>query len=328
MTPGGPAGAPADAGSPARAAAMPPAASHGVPLNGGGHGSGAAHGNGAPSTPRATLAQAREERSVSPIKEYFDAALRDEWDGLERINRDLRLADLFTVTNFLMGLGALLLATQGHVTLAVMFVLVGVILDGVDGAVARMGKGGGPLGGVLDTLADALTFITTSAVVAFFSLTDAIPAPRSALQYAAILGPLGLYAVCGVLRLARFEALRDDGKKRDYFSGIPSPAAAVTLLSLVLVGAAPWVLLASAAYVALLMVSRIRFPKLRGWYAITSVAILIAVLATFRDADLQRTITWAMLAFMVLYILAGPFYVLAKHGARFPDLATDKDRPA
>ena len=277
-------------------------------------------GNGAPSTPRATLAQAREERSVSPIKEYFDAALRDEWDGLDRINRDLRLADLFTITNLLMGLGALLLATQGHVTLAVMFVLVGVILDGVDGAVARMGKGGGPLGGVLDTLADALTFITTSAVVAFFSLTDAIPAPRTGLQYVAILAPLGLYAVCGVLRLARFESLRDDGKKRYYFSGIPTPAAAVTLLSLVLVQVPPWVLLVAATYMALLMVSRVRFPKLRGWYALTSVAILLAVLATFREEALQRGITWAMLAFMLLYVVAGPFYVLAKYGAKFPAL--------
>ena len=274
----------------------------------------------APVTAPAALQQAREARSVSPIKEYFDAALRDEWDGLDRINRDLRLADLFTITNFLMGLGALLLATHGEVRLAVQLVLIGVILDGVDGAVARMGKGGGPLGGVLDTLADALTFVTTSAVIAFFSLTEG---PRTPLQYAAILTPLGLYAVCGVLRLARFESLRDDGKKRYYFSGIPTPAAAVTILSLVLVQVPPWVLLVSAAYMALLMVSRVRFPKLRGWYALTSVAILLAVLATFKDEDLQRAITWGMLAFMALYVVAGPFYVLAKYGAKFPHLERD-----
>lgn len=261
---------------------------------------------------------------MSPIKEYFEAALRDEWDGLDRINRDLRLADLFTITNFLMGLGALLLATEGHVRLAVELVLFGVIMDGVDGAVARLGKGGGPLGGVLDTLADALTFITTSAVVAFFSLRHALGPHPSALNYIAILAPLGLYAVCGVLRLARFESLRDDGKKRYYFSGIPSPAAAVTLLSLVLVDVPPWVLLVSAVYVALLMVSRVRFPKLRGWYAVTSVAILVTVLATFKDADLQRGVTWLMLAFMALYVIAGPFYVLAKYGAKFTDLTEPK----
>lgn len=271
-----------------------------------------------PSTPRAMLKEVRQERSVSPVKEYFEAALRDEWDGLDRINRDLRLADLFTITNFLMGLGALLLATTGHVRLAVELVLIGVILDGVDGAVARMGKGGGPLGGVLDTLADALTFITTSAVVAFFALREDLGTGHGPLGYALLLAPLALYAVCGVLRLARFESLRDDGKKRYYFSGIPSPAAAVTLLSLVLVDVAPWVLLVSAAYVALLMVSRVRFPKLRGWYAVTSVAILVTVLSTFKDADLQRTVTWAMLGFMALYVVAGPFYVLAKYGAKFP----------
>jgi CDP-diacylglycerol--serine O-phosphatidyltransferase len=271
-----------------------------------------------PSTPRAMLKEARQERSISPVKEYFDAALRDEWDGLDRINRDLRLADLFTITNFLMGLGALLLATQGYVRLAVELVLIGVILDGVDGAVARLGKGGGPLGGVLDTLADALTFITTSAVVAFFSLHEGLGPEPTTLQYLAILLPLGLYAVCGVLRLARFESLRDDGKKRMYFSGIPSPAAAVTLLSLVLVDVPPVVLLASAVYVALLMVSRVRFPKLRGWYAVTSVAILVTVLVTFQQAQWQQVATWAMLAFMALYVVVGPFYVLAKYGAKFP----------
>lgn len=282
------------------------------------------HDPHAPKTAPAALAQAREERSVSPLKDYFDAALRDEWDGLDRINRDLRLADLFTITNFLMGLGALLLATQGSVRLAVELVLIGVILDGVDGAVARMGKGGGPLGGILDTLADALTFITTSAVVAFFALRHDL-APTSALGYVAILGPLALYAVCGVLRLARFESLRDGGKPRQYFSGIPSPAAAVTLLSLVLVDVPPWVLLVAATYVALLMVSRIRFPKLRGWSAMASVALLLAVLATFQAPALQRSAAWAMLAFMVLYVLLGPFYVLAKHGAKFQsDVAEGK----
>lgn len=268
------------------------------------------------SAPQA-LARARDERSVSPIQQYFHAALRDEWDGLDRINRDLRLADLFTITNFLMGLGALLLATHGEVRLAIQLVLIGVILDGVDGAVARMGKGGGPLGGVLDTLADALTFVSASSVIAFFALTAGT---RTALGYLAILAPLALYAVCGVLRLARFEALRDQGRTKNYFSGIPTPAAAITLLALVLVDLPSWALLVAAAYLALLMVSRVRFPKLKGWGAITSVAILVTVLSTFKDPGLQQWAAWAMLAFMLLYVVLGPFFVLAKFGARFaPD---------
>jgi archaetidylserine synthase len=254
----------------------------------------------------------KRDQPAGRIRSYFHAALRDEWDGLERINRDLRLADLFTIINALMGLGALLLATVGEVRLAIQLVLVGVIMDGVDGAVARLGKGGGPLGGVLDTLADTITFVTTSAVITFFSLTQR---PTSDLEYALILAPLALYVVCGMLRLARFEALRDDGRKRYYFSGIPSPAAAILLLSMVLVDVRAWIVLVVATYCGILMVSRIRFPKLRGWGAVASVAILLAILVTFKDPALQRVMTWGMLAFMLIYLVFGPFYVLARYGA-------------
>lgn len=249
------------------------------------------------------------------VRAYFRAALRDEWDGLDRINRDLRLADLFTIVNALMGLGALLLATQGEIRLAVELVLIGVIMDGVDGAVARLGKGGGPLGGVLDTLADTITFVTTSAVVTFFHLTH--QGSTSWGEYALILAPLALYVVCGMLRLARFESLRDDGKKRYYFSGIPTPAGAIMLLSMVLVDLPMWVILTVSAYIAVLMVSRIRFPKLRGWGAVGSLAILVAVLVTYGESTshIQRDFTWGMLAFMVVYIVVGPFYVLARYGA-------------
>jgi CDP-diacylglycerol--serine O-phosphatidyltransferase len=248
------------------------------------------------------------------VRSYFHAALRDEWDGLDRINRDLRLADFFTIANALMGLGALLLATRGETHVAIELVLAGVILDGMDGAVARAGKGGGPLGGVLDTLADTVTFVTTSAVVTFFSLTHA-GAPEDTADYVIILVPLALYVVCGMLRLARFEALRDQGRTKHYFSGIPTPAAAVLLLSMVLVQVRQSIVLAVAVYVAVLMVSRIRFPKLRGWGAVTSVAILFAVLVTFDNPTLQKALTWGLLGFMVLYLVLGPFYVLARYGA-------------
>lgn len=253
------------------------------------------------------------------VRAYFHAALRDEWDGLDRIYKDLRLADLFTIANALMGLSALVVASRAvgmddpwrGTHLAIQLVLIGVIMDGLDGAVARLGKGNGPLGGVLDTLADALTFVTTSAVVVFLHLYDHGLSPLTML---AIIVPLAFYMVCGLLRLARFEALRDGGKKRSYFSGVPSPAAAVTLLSLVLVKMPAWIILLVAFYIGVLMVSRIRFPKLRGWGAVATLAVLLAVLVTFRAAELQKALAWGMLAFMAVYVVFGPFYVLARYG--------------
>jgi archaetidylserine synthase len=270
-----------------------------------------------------------EASPAGRVRSYLHAALRDEWDGLDRINRDLRLADLFTLINALMGLGALVAASRAvamdgtarlnGIHLAIELVLVGVIMDGVDGAVARLGKGNGPLGGVLDTLADAVTFVTTSAVVAFLSLSGSTALGGHWYTLAVLVIPMAFYMVCGLLRLARFESLRDDGKKRQYFSGIPSPAAAVTLLSLVLVQVPPWLILLSAFYIGILMVSRIRFPKVRGWGAVLSVALLLAVLITFPDQKLQRLVAWALLSLMALYVLVGPFFVLARHGPG-PDL--------
>jgi hypothetical protein len=42
--------------------------------------------------------------------------------------------------------------------------------------------------------------------------------------------------------------------------------------------------------------------------------MLLAVLATFQQAGLQRGLAWGMLGFMALYVLFGPFYVLARYG--------------
>jgi len=243
------------------------------------------------------------------VRQFFHDALKDEWDGLERINRDLRLADLFTLLNATMGFAALVLAAHGHWRWSIHLVFVGIIMDGVDGAVARMGKGNGPLGGALDTLADACTFCATPAVVAFVAL----PQVRQDWHIALYALPLGLYFLCGLLRLARFESLRD-GRKRFYFSGIPSPAAAGTLMALVLVGVHPGWLLVAAFYLGLLMVSRIRYPKLRGWWGVIAVTVLLAVLVTFQRTVLQTALTWALLVFMAVYVVLGPFYVLARYG--------------
>ena len=248
---------------------------------------------------------------MSRIGDVLHAALRDEWDGLERINRDLRLADLFTLLNAFMGLAALTLAAYGEVRWAVHLVLAGIILDGVDGAVARLGKGNGPLGGTLDSLADGLTFVTTSVVVVFVWL-DA----DSVRDQVLVAVPLGFFAACGLLRLARFESMRDDGKERKYFSGLPTPGAAMTLLALILLGdVPPWLVLALAGYLGVLMVSRVRFPKLRGWSGLLAALILLVVLASFDNRELQQVATIALLSFMGLYVVGGPFFVLTRYGA-------------
>lgn len=243
------------------------------------------------------------------LRDTFRAAVRDEWDGIERITKDLRPADFFTLLNALLGLMSIVAAEVGLLKVAFALVLVAVIADGLDGFVARLGGGGGPLGGTLDSLADTVSFVAAPALIAAVHL-DAGP---DRLRDALVLAPLAFYTFCGLLRLARFESLRET-KPRRYFSGLASPAAALTLLSVVFVGLPPaWVLLV-AFLLGLLMVSRIRYPKLRGWLGVVATVMILGVLATAPLPDWQVRATWALLGIMALYVAIGPYYVLTRIG--------------
>jgi len=240
------------------------------------------------------------------IRSVWRAAVRDEWDGLQRITRDIRAADIVTIANALMGLLAAVAVTEGRITLAATLVLLGILLDGMDGAVARLSGGGGPLGGFLDTLADTITFAVAPAVIAV------AVAGRPPLW---LLLAAGFYVTCVMLRLARFEALREK-KHMAYFSGLSSPGGAAVVVACVLLGlplpATATLMVVAGAF----MVSRVRYPKLRGAVGAVAVLILITVISTaVWFPDRLADVSWTMMAFMVAYLTAGPFYVLRRFGA-------------
>ncbi len=247
---------------------------------------------------------------MSRIQRVLRAALRDEWDGLDRITRDIRPADWITLTNALAGFLAIILIARGEPAFASIFILAGILLDGADGAAARI-WGGGPLGGFLDSLADVITFaIAPAALLATHPGLDA----RWALPLAA------LFVLCGIMRLARFEALRETAP-RLYFSGMSTPGAALSVTAVLLIGVPSWLIAATAVVASVTMVSRIRYPKLRGGLGASSVAVLLLVLGTW-TTPWHHWAVWGMIAFMTTYLLFGPFYVLVKYGAtRHPDVA-------
>ncbi len=253
-------------------------------------------------TGRAVAAGAK---GISRARSITRAALRDEWDGLDRITRDIRPADIVTLSNALTGLAAILLAANQRLELASLLVFVGILLDGADGAVARMGYGNGPLGGFLDSLADVITFAI---------------APATILATTADLGPIwliwaaaGFYMVCVVMRLARFEALRERAPRR-YFSGMSSPGGALAVIAILLVGAPTWLVVSLVFFTGGLMVSRVRYPKLRGPLGATAVVVIGAVLGTWSNPAWHEWAVLGLIAFMAFYLLAGPYYVLVRFG--------------
>ncbi len=246
------------------------------------------------------------------MRQWLRAALKDEWDGIGRISRDVRPADVATMANALVGLAAIVVAPTDAV-LAAHLILLGILLDGVDGALARA-FGGGPLGGFLDSLADLITF-------------GAAPAVLLAAGWGWLGAAVMLLAV--MMRLARFEALRERRPMR-YFSGLSSPGGALVVAAAVLATDAfafpAWAPVVAGLVAGPLMVSRVRYPKLRGWLGIVGGGLIFAVVgiaAIGYMSDLNGALAlapvhgWAlalMAAFMAFYLLAGPFYVLARIG--------------
>jgi CDP-diacylglycerol--serine O-phosphatidyltransferase len=168
--------------------------------------------------------------------------------------------------------------------LASMCMVLAALFDLADGAVARALNVSSPIGKDLDSLADGVTF----GVLPSFLMIMALRHQGFLFEWWTAL-PACL-AVCAVLRLAKFN---NDPTQTHYFSGLPSPAAGLTMLGpAIQVGnqlpteahlfTQPWAILVSSALVAWLMVSPLKlisfklgFKKtLPYWLAIVTIGAL------------------------------------------------------
>jgi CDP-diacylglycerol---serine O-phosphatidyltransferase len=137
------------------------------------------------------------------------------------------LPSAMTVLSICAGLTAIRFALEHQPKAAMALIAAAAILDGLDGRVARILDAQSRMGEEIDSLADAVNFGVTPAIVLYVTLLTKSPA-----GWVAIL----LYAVCVVLRLARFNALQDDGSQpaytREFFVGMPAPAGAISMIGL------------------------------------------------------------------------------------------------
>lgn len=239
--------------------------------------------------------------------------------------RLLRPADYVSLTNAVAGLAAIVAAIQGEIWWSYGFILAGVLLDGVDGAVARF-SGSGPLGSYLDTMSDLVVFVAAPSVLVYLVFRDdvwstwiqGLPPPVAAgLASAAAI----LFLVAGLARLARFEWL-DGGERSDYFLGLTTPGGAILAAAGSLwvsaesdsAGPAP-VGLALVVLGAILMTTRMRLPKLRGPLVLPSILVILAAMALgpyFAGAG-----PMLLVLFTAAYVLFGSSY-LKRQAVREP----------
>jgi CDP-diacylglycerol--serine O-phosphatidyltransferase len=134
--------------------------------------------------------------------------------------------NLITLLALCAGLTAIRLAVEGRLEIALGAIVFAAVLDGVDGRVARMLKGTSRFGAELDSLADFVNFGVAPALILYFWDLHEL---QSAGWIAAM-----VFAICAGLRLARFNVMIDDPDRPawagNFFTGMPAPAGAITVL--------------------------------------------------------------------------------------------------
>ena len=135
---------------------------------------------------------------------------------------------LFTLTNMLCGFSSLRASQDGNFDLAAVLIGVAVLFDIFDGAVARAVRAITPFGLQFDSLADLISFGIAPAFLLYnWGLRDA----ESLRSFGWIC--LMIFALASAMRLARFNVAADEDVpkwQKNYFTGMPTPAAAIVVL--------------------------------------------------------------------------------------------------
>jgi CDP-diacylglycerol---serine O-phosphatidyltransferase len=201
------------------------------------------------------------------------------------------LANACTVTSILLGMAAVMLALSGQIQIAAALLLGCILMDALDGPLARRFGVASPFGAQMDSLADMCSFGIATPLVVFQAMSGDLPSW-------AIGGACGLVAVCAAIRLARFNVSPKDGR---FFSGVPTTLAATVLaISTLLLSHTHVTFAAGIAVLALMMVSGFPYAKLTqlrrvpAWlWPLPVVGLLIDVEVTF-------------LVLVSAYLLSGP----------------------
>jgi len=135
------------------------------------------------------------------------------------------LPNTFTALNIACGFGSIIFSIHGEFYKACMILILGAIFDSVDGRVARLTGTQSPFGEQFDSLSDAISFGFAPAMLIYQKFLSGTGRLGLAISF--------IYLLCGVLRLARFNA-NIDRVSSHYFQGLPIPGGAMAVIGYVL----------------------------------------------------------------------------------------------
>ena len=229
------------------------------------------------------------------------------------------LPNLFTLAALFGGFYAIVMAVNGNFDNAAVGVFFAMVLDSLDGRVARMTNTQSAFGEQMDSLSDMVSFGAAPALISYMW----------ALQGLGRWGWLAafVYCSCAALRLARFNVNTAVVDKR-YFQGLPSPAAAALVAGFIwlmtdlgfegtdrLWGISiPWIMFALALYSGLTMVTNVPFYSFKDVSMKKSVPFVVIVLIALGIAVINIDPPTVMFGLFIAYGFSGYAVYLWRKG--------------
>ena len=196
----------------------------------------------------------------------------------------------FTLANLFFGFWSIIAAFSGNFKWAGYFIVFGGVLDMFDGRIARLSNTGSKFGAELDSLVDIVSCGVAPALLMYF------------LEFSSA-GRFGwvvcyLYVVAAALRLARYNVISHNKPHSNWFVGLPSPAAGMTLATYYVFSQTEWYRTTVPGYLdlqhegltvlvlllAALMVSNVKYPRMphigvRSIAGVFGLVVLIGIVA-------------------------------------------------
>lgn len=205
---------------------------------------------------------------------------------------------LFTSLNLVFGMLSIMSTIEGSYSSAAIFIILALVADGLDGRVARAMGVSSDFGKELDSLCDLGSFGVAPGILIY----------EMALRDLGFVGQLAaiIFAVCGALRLARFNI--STSVVKGYFMGMPIPSGGCIVATFVLSGLAvpPMVIAIGTVLYGYLMVSSVRYPDFKGkGNPIAPIAAVVGVILGLAPAFVAPSLQLLPFLVFFLYTMVG-----------------------
>lgn len=200
---------------------------------------------------------------------------------------------LFTSSNLMFGMLSIMATFNGDYNLAAVYIILALVADGLDGRVARAMGVSSDFGKELDSLCDVCSFGMAPGILIYELALKDLGMPG---QAAAV-----VFAVCGALRLARFNI--NTTTVSGYFMGMPIPAGGSVVATFVLSGLAVPATVTAVGTVLFgyLMISTIRYPDFKGkGNPIAPSAAVVGVILGLAPAFISPS--WQLIPFLAFFL--------------------------